>query len=209
MGLFRSYDWTFHRNANMVVPIYLGAFMACWGYGQSNFRRERVSPFRPELAVLSSVGLFILMGTHHYPWSALGDLTKGRSYRESREAVRQETRSVWDRIREFVPADASVAFRVEAGLEAVIANRQKAWAVGYNPEGVEYYVIQTEPIVFIAKDFPDWQNRLRKIENDKGFEPLYRDYRLAIYKNLHPAPIPRREDILGWDILWRAIVPGR
>ncbi len=46
-------------------------------------------------------------------------------------------------IEENIPKDASVAFRVDAGLEAFMANRQKSWPLGYHPEGIEYYIVQT------------------------------------------------------------------
>lgn len=207
MGLFRSYDWASHRNANMVVPIYLGAFMVWLGFGRIPDAKGRRGAWRLGLLCACSVAAFILLGNAHAPWSGLRRLGRIQAHRESRELARLDAQRVWDKIQEFVPADASVAFRIDAGLEAVIANRQKVWNVGYNPEGVEYYVIQTAPISFISKDYLDWEGRLRKLEEGKGFSLLYKDRGLAIYKNLRPGPIPRRDDILGWDILWRCFLP--
>jgi hypothetical protein len=207
MGLFRSYDWASHRNANMVVPIYLGAFMVWLGYGRAPDSQGRRSAWRLGLLCACSMAAFILLGTEHYPWSGLRRLGKGRAHRESRALARRDAQRVWDKIQGSVPADAAVAFRIDAGLEAFIANRQKVWNVGYNPEGVEYYVIQTEPISFISRDYPAWEERLRKLESGKDFRLLYKDQGLVIYQNLKPAPIPRREDILGWDVLWRCLLP--
>jgi len=97
-----------------------------------------------------------------------------------------------------------VAYRVDAGLEAFTANRQKAWQIGYHPEGVEYFVIQTSAIDYIMNDYPEWQQHLKKIENSRNSRFIYKDDILVIYKNLEPSPIPRLEKILGWNILLRA-----
>jgi len=83
------------------------------------------------------------------------------------------------------------------------SNRQKAWQVGFHPDGVEYFIIQTVPIDHIMNDYPDWQQHLQRIENNNDFHLLYKDDIVVIYQNLKPSAIPRSEKILGWDILLR------
>jgi hypothetical protein len=107
-------------------------------------------------------------------------------------------------IEKFVPNDAAVAYRIEAGLQAFITNRQKAWHIGEHPEGVEYYIVQMKKIKYIDLNLPPLQEYVRRLEKE-NFKLLYNDNILLIYKNLHPKPIPRLESVLGWDILLEPI----
>ena len=94
------------------------------------------------------------------------------------------------KINELVPADASIAFRIDDGLEAFLGNRQKVWRMGTEPEGVEYYIVQVEPIEEISDHYPLWQESFRKIERDNHVKLLYKDKTIVIYKNLNPKKIP-------------------
>jgi len=219
MGLFRSYGWTFHRNANMVVPIYLGGFLACLTVSREHkiSMREQEGQqklFLAALLLFSGIISISLWFSSHYPWSGLRSLLhkwpvttiSGTSELALIKRLPHDGkfRHVLSKMNEFVPPDASVAYRVDAGLEAFTANRQKAWQIGYHPEGVEYFVIQTSAIDYIMNDYPEWQQHLKKIENSRNSRFIYKDDILVIYKNLEPSPIPRLEKILGWNILLRA-----
>jgi len=219
MGLFRSYSWTFHRNANMVVPIYLGGFLACLTVSREHKTSMREQegqqkPFLVTLILFSGIISTLLWFSLHYPWSGLrsllhkGPVTTISGTSELALIKRLphdgKFRHVLSKMNEFIPPDASVAYRVDAGLEAFAANRQKAWQVGYHPDGVEHFIIQTSAIDHIMGDYPEWQQYLKKIESNKNFRLLYKDDILVIYKNLEPSPVPRLEKILGWNILLRA-----
>lgn len=219
MGIFRSYGLSFHRNANMVMPIYLGGFLACLTVSREHkiSMREQEGqqkPFLVTLILFSGIISTLLWFSLHYPWSGLrslmhkGPVTTISGTSELALIKRLphdgKFRHVLAKMNELIPPDASVAYRVDAGLEAFAANRQKAWQIGYHPEGVEYFMIQTSAIDHITGDYPEWQQYLKKIESSKNFRLLYKNDILVIYKNLEPSPIPRLEKILGWNILLRA-----
>ena len=102
-----------------------------------------------------------------------------------------------------------MAYRIDAGIQAYITNRQKAWYLGYHPDGVEYYFIQTKEVIQIDQNLPPWKEYLAQVENDRNNRLLYKDEGLVIYKNTNPQPIPRLESVLGWDVLLRALLPGK
>jgi len=223
MGLFRSYGWHFHRNSNMVVPIYLSAFMAYISIrrinetvGQSstvNKGKDVVLSF----LLFSSIASLTLWYTEHLPWSGLRYFVNKPRNNISRISSLNVLRGNPDNekfnhilatIKKYVPGDASIAYRIEAGLQAFITNRQKAWHIGEHPEGVEYYIVQTKKINYIDINLPLLEEHLKRLENEnETFILLYKDDMLVIYKNLHPRPIPRLESILGWDILFKAVIP--
>ena len=160
------------------------------------------------MLLISSIASMTLWYSSNYPWAALKRLGRPMNIAVS-HPNNEKLSYVLATTNKFIPVDASVAYRVDAGLEAYIANRQKAWQVGYNPEGVEYYVIQTMTIDYIANDYPGWQERLRALAANKKFELLFQDNIFTIYKSLNPEPIPRLDNVLGWDLLYKALVPGR
>jgi len=215
MGLFRSWHWFFHRNSNLVVPIYLSAFMAYISIRRLNEERNKGHEITQREHILIGILLFssitsitLWCPSHsHYPWVAL------RSLNNPLDLIKplpnnQKFTHILTKINELVPNNASVAYRVDMGLEAFVANRHKAWEMGYNPEGVEYYIVQTRSINQIDTYYPKWQERLEKLEDNKNYKLLYKNDVLVIYKNLKPEPIPRLESVLGWDVLWKALIPG-
>jgi hypothetical protein len=219
MGLFRSYGWTFHRNANMVVPIYLGGFLSCLTISREHeacmeVQKSQGKRLKIRLFLFSGIVSMLLWFSWHFPWAGLrslfdkGPVTTISGTSEFALIKRLphdgKFRHVLSKMNEFIPPEASVAYRVDAGLEAFAANRHKAWQIGYHPDGVEYFLIQTSAIDHIVNDYPEWQQHLKKIESSKNFRLLYKDDILVIYKNLDPSPVPRLEQILGWKILLRA-----
>lgn len=223
MGLFRSYGWHFHRNPNMVVPIYLSAFIAYINFykitrasGQSSAVDRRRHVFLAFL-LFSSITSLTLWYTTHFPWSGLRhvvnkpreNISRISSLNVLREnSDNEKFKHILATVKKFVPGDASIAYRIEAGLQAFITNRQKAWHIGEHPEGVEYYIVQTKKINYIDINLPPLEEHLKRLENEnETFILLYKDDMLVIYKNLHPRPIPRLETILGWDILFKAVIP--
>ncbi len=214
MGLFRSYDLASHRNANMVVPIYLSAFMVLaeiFHPKDSKLEQEDHKAYLAPIVFLLIAGLvsMTLWFSNHYPWA--GVTNKGilsLNYFTS-SPVTEKYGHVLEKMKEFVPEDASVAYRIDAAIQAYITNRQKAWYLGYHPDGVEYFFVQTKDIVYIDKNLPPWREYLDKVEHDKNNIVLYKDDGLVIYKNLNPKPIPRLESVLGWNILLKALIPDR
>ena len=221
MGLFRSYGWYFHRNSNIVVPIYLSAFISYIHFytidktsGNSlavDGRRHIILAF----LLFSSIASLSLWFTEHLPWSGLrylaskshGNISRLSSMNVLKENPdNKEFDNILATVKKFVPDDAAVAYRIEAGLQAFITNRQKAWHIGEHPEGVEYYIIQTKKIQYIDINLPPLQEHIHRLENEtENFKLLYKDNILVIYKNLHPKSIPRLESVLGWDILLKSI----
>lgn len=213
MGFFRSYDLASHRNANVVVPVYLSAFMVIGDVFRNSTHRvpEDVRRWSITMILCLFAGIvsMTLWFSHHYPWA--GITNKGLlsvSYLRY-GPVSEKYRQVLGKMREFIPDDASVAYRIDAPIQAYVTNRQKAWYLGYHPEGVEYYFIQTKDIVYIDKNLPPWREYLEKVEKDKDLTLLYKDDGLVIYKNSKPKHIPRLENVLGWGVLFRAMVPGK
>lgn len=215
MGLFRSYDLASHRNANMVVPIYLSAFMVITGYYHQNndsnnsgngYRRKRIAMSLLLAAGIISMSLWF---SNHYPWAGLTNngIVSLKHFRA--RSTNDRYKYVLKKFKEYVPPDASVAYRIDSAIQAYITNRQKAWYLGYHPAGVEYFFIQTKQISYIDKNLPPWQEELTKIEGDPNNRLLYRDEILVIYKNADPRPIPRLESVLGWDVLLRPLIPKR
>lgn len=223
MGLFRSYGWHFHRNPNMVVPIYLSAFMAYICIRRINETAEQscgISKGKHVLIgflLISSITSLTLWYTTHFPWSGLRhvvnkpreNISRISSLNVLRENPDNEKfKHILATVKKFVPDNASIAYRIEAGLQAFITNRQKAWHIGEHPEGVEYYIAQTRKIKYIDINLPPLKEHLERLEKEKGnFKLLYKDDILVIYENLHPQPIPRLESVLGWDILFKAVIP--
>ena len=222
MGLFRSYGWYFHRNSTMFVPIYLSAFIA-----YIHFYKTAEISGKTKLGVnkhiilafllLSSVTSLTLWFTEHMPWSGLRYLVCKSPNNVSRLSSlnilkenpdNKEYNHILDTVNKFVPDNAAIAYRIEAGLQAFLTNRQKAWHIGEHPEGVEYYIVQTKKIRYIDINLPPLQEHIHRLENEtENFKLLYKDNILTIYKNLHPKSIPRLESVLGWDILLKSIVP--
>ena len=219
MGLFRSYDIASHRNANMVVPIYLSTFIvlaSIWSPVVNEKRNDR--PFTEKAAVIifllfSGVASMNLWFSYHYPWAVLGkgivSLKNINLNYIKAQSVNSQYNHILSKMREYVPEDASVAYRIDADIEAYITNRQKAWYLGYHPEGVEYFFIQTKEIVYIDVNLPPWREYLIKVACDKNNKLLYKEDGLEIYKNLRPKPIPRLESVLGWNILLKALLPSQ
>lgn len=214
MGSFRSYSLYFHRNCIIFIPIYLSAFMAyllfCTegtkGVDQRRFPSAR---FLLAVALFSSILSTSLWHNRHYPWSGVRSFLKNGALinvaKPSSNNLKYE--KILKEINKFIPPDASIAYRLDAGIEAYVTNRQHAWPLGYNPEGAKYYCIQTQAINYITADFPRWQEWLEKIESDPKFKLLYKDDIFCIFENLDPAPIPRLEKVLGWNLLWKSLVP--
>jgi len=214
MGLFRSYDIASHRNANIVVPIYLSVFMVLSGIFQSdicekaleNNKREKILIIFLLFAGISSATLSF---SKHYPWAGMISRETTLFNYAKTTPTKSRYEHILRKMREFVPDNASVAYRIDAGIQAYITNRQKAWYLGYHPDGVEYYFIQTREVVYIDPNLPPWQDYLRMVENDKKNKLLYKEDGLVIYENLNPKPIPRLESVLGWGVLFRALIPER
>jgi len=215
MGLYRSYDLASHRNANMVVPIYLCAFMTYLNFrgnagvqileGKAQTRSSHVL-----LGVLLSASIVsaCFWFSSHYPWSPLMGRHSPMTLVKT-SAINSQYENVLSKLNQYIPENASVAYRIDSAIQAFITNRQKAWYLGYHPEGVEYYFIQTREVEYIDPNLPLWKEHLAKVEADKRNKLLYRDEGLVIYKNLEPKPIPRLEAVLGWGILIKALVPGK
>jgi hypothetical protein len=213
MGLFRSYDIASHRNANMVVPVYLSAFMVltCM-FSPEKIPEEKTAANNEKnylMIILIFAGLIstTLWFSDHYLWRGVINKKIVIMNKIKAEPVTAKYEHVLSKMKEYVPADASVAYRIDAAIQAYITNRQKAWYLGYHPEGVEYYFIQTREVAYIDPNLPPWQEYLIKVEGDKNNKLLYKDDGIVIYKNLHPKPIPRLERVLGWDILLGALLP--
>ncbi|MCX5855338.1 MAG: hypothetical protein NTZ24_12365 [Deltaproteobacteria bacterium] len=219
MGMFRSYDVASHRNANMVVPIYLSTFMVLtsiwspWVNGKKNDRTFKEKTAVIIFLLFSGFASMNLWFSYHYPWAVLGNgivsLNNINLNYIKAPPVNNQYNHILSKMREYVPYDASVAYRIDASIQAYITNRQKAWYLGYHPEGVEYYFIQTKEVLYIDKNLPPWREYLIKVESDKNNKLLYEEDGLVIYKNLSPKPIPRLQNVLGWDILYRALLPGQ
>jgi len=225
MGLFRSYSWDGRRNSNMVVPIYLCAFISYINWAEvGEDRVNKIFSFMKKnigCVFMSTMISAIIWFNWNYPWNTIIDIFKSRYSTDAKIKIKspanvfitseynRQMRIVLEIIEENIPKDASVAFRVDAGLEAFVANRQKTWPLGYHPEGVEYYIIQTLPVNTITEDFPNWQKHLEKIQKSEKYKLLYNDDKLLIYKNLYPEVIPRLESVLGWDVLLKGLLPFR
>ena len=218
MGLFRSYYWFLHRASNFVVPVYLCGFLAYTSIKNDDFYFK---PLRINASRLAGILMFstltsvTLWFSWQYPWAEARHLISKKGFLTianvgKASIIKPSPNNVkfafiLSKIKEFVPPEAALAYRVDSGIEAFLANRQKAWQVGCNPEGVEYYVIQSSEIESIRDDYPGWQELLKKIKVNKGFLLLYHDDKIDIYKNISPVKIPRFEDNLGWDtlLIWR------
>lgn len=219
MGLFRSYDIASHRNANMVVPIYLSTFtvltniLTPWVNAKKNDRQFIEKTAVIIFLLFSGVASMTFWFSYHYPWSVLGNgiVSLNNIYLNYIKvpSVNSQYKHILSKMKEYVPGDASVAYRIDGAIEAYITNRQKAWYLGYHPEGVEYYFIQTKEIVYIDRNLPPWREYLIKVENDTNNKLLYKEDGLVIYKNLNPKPIPRLESVLGWNVLLKALLPGQ
>ena len=225
MGI-RGQGWSSQRNNNMVVPIYLAAFMT-----YLNIRKEeqysksgpgpgmRKSAFFGFL-LLSSIISMSLWFTLYYPWriELKRPVTAGTySLSTNHGSVsvlnvspnKTKLEGLLHKINEFVPADASIAYRIDDGLEAFLVNRQKVWRIGTQPEGVEYYIVQIKAIDEISDNYSSWQEWLKKIEHDDKLKLLYKNEFVSIYKNARPVEIPRREGVLGWNVLFKALLHGK
>lgn len=215
MGFFRSYDIASHRNGNMVVPIYLSAFMVITRYFDKPDDDSGAAGGQCRNGILmvlllaAGVVSTSLWFSNHYPWAGVTNngIVSLNYLRAS--STRDRFEHVLGKLKEFVPPDASVAYRIDSGIQAYITNRQKAWYLGYHPEGVEYFFIQTKQISYIDRNLPPWQEELTKIEEDRNNKLLYRDEILVVYRNSNPKPIPRLESALGWSVLFRALIPER
>jgi uncharacterized membrane protein len=223
MGI-RGYGWASQRNNNMVVPLYLAAFMAYINIFKEEQNSKdaantglRKSAFFGFL-LFSSIVSMSLWFTLAYPWRiefkrlAISGIYSLSGNHGSVSVLRispnkKKLEGLLRKIDELVPTDASIAYRIDDGLDAFLANRQKTWRIGTQPEGVEYYIVQIEPIDEISDNYSSWQDCLKEIEHGNNMRLLYKDKIIVIYKNLSPKKIPRLESVLGWDILFKALIP--
>lgn len=219
MNLFRSYGLEHHRNSNLVVPLYICAFMT-----YVNIRNNEMSDYveskltHTRLLILSfllfsSITSMSLWYTWHYPWAGMRNIINqsslsnlsgvGQVYLVKLSPDNYKFSSVLSKINQYVPQEAAVAYMVDGGLEAYLTNRQKVWPIGFHPEGVEYYIVQTSPIQFIFYPFyPEWQKCVVNLKNNVDrYKLIYHDDMLDIYKNVYPVAIPRLEDNLEWNII--------
>ncbi|GEM_PF-2611424 len=227
MEIFRGTGWVVPRSNSVVVPLYLSAFMAYLTIfsEEENLKSGTGMAFRKSalfgFLLFSGIVSMSLWFTIHYPWRVelkppgTPDIYSLSSNHASVSVLKispnkKKLDDLLGKINEFVPHDASIAFRVDAGLEAFLTNRQKAWLLGSHPEGVEYYIVQTKAINEIRDiDYPSWQESLEKVAHDNNMNILYENEDIIIYRNMKPVKIPRLENVLGWDIILKTLLPGK
>ncbi|MBF0319075.1 MAG: hypothetical protein HQL01_04640 [Nitrospirae bacterium] len=216
VGLSFVYDYGFvyQRNDAIIVPVYLSAFAAYVGImkeaGQSPKMAGKSDFFRPML--IAGIICVSLFGTTHYPWVVNSTspkyVTKDYYDEDSFKTLITEQdknkgrRLDLEKIAEYVPNDASLAFYAKGDILAYLANRQHAWIFPNSPPGVEYFVIDTAPYK-ISLENMSIAIKIYEFYNDTDkYKILYTTVNnYVIIKNLHPSPIPRNDDILGWKIL--------
>jgi len=220
MGLFRSYDITFHRNANIVAPLFFCAFMSFIHLCNKEKEDKEGTIIKDDnkklllkIVFFSGIASITLSYLLVYPLSPLRILllpdyiSTNKKNIQCNRGNHEALSKILSSIDCHVPKDASIAYRVDSGLEAFLTNRQNAWPLGYNPQEVEYFIIQTVQVSSITKDFPNWEEILGKITHDRNFKIVFQDDKLIIIQNLKPQAIPRPIHALGWDILYKAILP--
>jgi uncharacterized membrane protein len=210
MGSLRTFSWTYHRNANLIVPVYLAAFM---GYillrvksEKSELRGGMITRSRPRfltLVVLSGIAAATLSLSRFYPWGGLIYGAPEIVGQMKNAAGNRQSAAFLEIIDKFVPREASLSYNIDPHLEAFLTNRQKAWIIGYQPEGVEYYIIRETDSH--GWNIP-WREKLAELKTDVRFKLLYDQDGLHIYQNLSPTPIPRLERVLHWDLLKQVVL---
>jgi hypothetical protein len=114
----------------------------------------------------------------------------------------------WDsalaKLNSLVPKDASIAIQTVPEVLAFLTSRQHVWRVGQEPKGVKYYVFLGEPAPI--KDKLLYESQISHLRQQRNFNLLYESTegkRLIVFENLDAHPIPRNEELLGWNVLGR------
>ena len=202
LSLFRSYGWATQRTALIVVPVYLAAIASyihsCDGDDEIAARR-RWYPSGSALA--ATVCAMTLWTTWYYPWVGLADDKLGKSGRSLLVSPQWKAtaEALLGRIYAVVPAEASVAFGVDAELEAYMVNRyHNIWRLGSEPSGVDYYVVQHSSAV-------PWAEKVELLGSKPELTRVYNDNTMDIFRNSRSALPPRPPHVLEWDVVWRGL----
>jgi hypothetical protein len=208
--LFRSAAWEASRNCMLIVPLYVSVFLAYTGMvrldeNQELAAKNNYSKMIAAICLPCCMIAMILFGNgysapsslaSHYPFGSNAKLSSTRFTTDRKDAL--------EKLARYVPQNASLAFIAEGNVDALLANRQHAWPIGREPEGVQYYVF------FGIPDAPSMQKMrddfISKMQRDTHFRLLCRDdsVPLLIYENKQARPIPRQENLLGWGVLCKA-----
>ena len=204
--LFRNAGWAAARNANFIVPIYLctiKAFIEITATrAGSSYQSENTSiRFAATTCLIFSMILTSLWGggfkfppyASHYPFGSNAKLHITEFTENRRNAL--------SKLAQYVPANASLAFRSEGQFDAVLANRQHVWSIGREPDGVKYYLFFGVPDT--ATESSEWSTLIDMTRRNKSFKLIYEDTAtpIILFENLKAHPIPRNEAIIGWDVL--------
>lgn len=209
--LFRSAAWEVARNSNVIVPLYVCVFMTYVSMTQKNKDLE-INDSNNSIKKCATICLsccmvtMILFGNaysapsplaSHYPFGSNAKLYSTQFTLDRKFAL--------EKLEQYVPSHATLAFMAEGNVGAVLANRQHVWHIGREPEGVQYYVCFGFQVPPGASPKPKgkWNALIDKMQLDEKFKLLYRDdsVPMVIYENMDAHPIPRKEELLGWNVL--------
>ena len=132
----------------------------------------------------------------HYPFGSNAKLNSTKFTLDRKIAL--------EKLAEYVPENATLAFMAEGNVDAVLANRQHVWLIGREPEGVQYYVFfgfPGPPESPLKKE--NWDDLIKRMQLDEKFKLLCKDdsVPMLIYENMKAHKIPRQENLLGWGVL--------
>jgi hypothetical protein len=209
--LFRSTGWEVSRNSILIVPLYISVFMAYINMTQNSEYLEIDDKSRSikKIAAICLSCCMISMILFGNGYSASSPLAS--HYPFGSNAKLSSTKFTLDRIialeklAEYVPENAPLAFMAEGNVDAVLANRQHVWHIGREPEGVQYYVyfgFRVPPGPSL-KPKEEWDALIDRMQLDEKFKLLCKDdsIPMLIYENMKAHEIPRQENLLGWGVL--------
>ena len=205
--LFRSTGWEVARNVNFIVPVYVCTFKAFLDLEQPDCRffcqNEIVSiGFVSRTCLFFSLFFSIIWGSgftkfqpfaSHYPFGANAKLHMTEFTASRRKALAK--------FEQYVPRDASLAFRSEGQLDAVFANRQHVWHMGREPDGVRYYLFFGTPGT--EAEGAEWAALVDSKRMNSSYKLIYEDTStpMLIFENQKAHLITRNEEIIGWRVL--------
>jgi hypothetical protein len=207
--LFRSAAWEAPRNGVLIVPLFLGVFMSYINMSRDSKKTvisgERIANKKTlTICLTCCLTAMILFGNgysapsplaSHYPF--------GPNAKLSRTEFTSTRNSALKTLADYVPVNAPLAFMAEGNVDAVLANRQHVWHIGREPEGVQYYVFFGNPDPDAPYRKKQWAESMDRIQHEEKFKLLYKDdfIPMIIYENMEAHPIPRQENLLGWQVL--------
>jgi len=218
MLLFRSWDWTFQRNAMLFVPFYVAGLLAYidWNKHQAAIESTKNYPKSLTKQNLGAIVLICCVAASIVCWTGYARSTHFQRTDFFRIKPSVETERVTmsiNMVNNIIKPEDPIAIMPSLELWAMFTNRQHVWFIGNEPVGVKYYLVIGYPNTNQAAA-EEWERNINLLKNNKHLKLIhdtspanasaFSTIPIMIFKNMNEQPIIRNEELIGWEVLQRA-----